>query len=170
MEMSTSTRDEGALGSRNVPWQRVAHQYSHSLIFLSGNRNSRMISSLFVLLENDKTLYTACLFIAIIAHIISSHGKTQGSVCQEQKSPKRSCCRELLIASGWKKFLSSRTSCGVCPRQCTYQKLKICISGKEKSEPIHQLFHNRFKNTNLQGHLHKACNTICSTHSRTPNT
>lgn len=44
-----------------------------------------MISSLFVLLENDKTLYTACLFIAIMAHIISSHGKTQGSVCQEQK-------------------------------------------------------------------------------------
>ena len=34
-----------------------------------------MIPSLFVLLENDKTLYTVYLCIAIMAYIVSSHGK-----------------------------------------------------------------------------------------------
>lgn len=49
--------------------------------------------------------------------------KHQGSTCQEQKSPERSCCGELLVPLGWKKSLSYRNGCGVCPKQCTYQKL-----------------------------------------------
>lgn len=46
--------------------------------------------------------------------------KNQGSICQEQKSPKRYSCGELvphmLVLQEWLQ---------VCPKQCTYQKLKF---------------------------------------------
>lgn len=84
-----------------------------TVLYLSENKNSSPINSLFVLLGSIKTLYTVYLIISNMAHEISSHRKKKSKLhktiekkkthkityAKRKKSPRR-CYGELLFPLG----------------------------------------------------------------------
>ena len=112
------TSDERLSGPSNAPGQCVTRIVA-ALYLCQGTRT---VGWFLAYLCSWKMLRLCIQYISALLSWLTSFlptEKTQGTMCQEQKSPERSHSGELLIPLGWKECLSYRDGCGVCPSALT---------------------------------------------------